>query len=80
MAKKSTFKGSWVEPKARRSQEWLPPLPNNKGSIVYGLNGHQITTDAWDYELAKNIEFIPMQCYFILKRDLSKSSPCPAFR
>ena len=60
MSKKNTAKGLGAKLKARRSREWLPPLPKGEGSIVYGLNGHQITTDAWDYELTESIEFIPM--------------------
>ena len=60
MAKRSTSKVSRAKLKAQRSSEWLPPLPRGEASAVRGLNGYQITTDAWDYDLTENIVFIPI--------------------
>ena len=36
--------------------QWLPPLPDGSGSVKYGLGGHRITADVWDFETTENVE------------------------
>lgn len=37
--------------------KWIPPLPKGKESVVYGLEGEQITVSVHDYDLVTNIVF-----------------------
>ena len=41
-------------------QQWLPPLQKNGSATAYGLNGHQIKVNAYDYELTQNIRYEPI--------------------